>query len=233
MDPVDVVHAQALRHRAFHRSEGRDKDPFDDLCEHFLIETLADGRLVGCFRILDLTDGRQIRQSYSAQFYDLSRLQGFPGRIVEMGRFCVAPELLDADILRVGWGALTRYVDARQVELLMGCTSFAGVDPGAYEAAFAHLHQCHRAPQAWAPARRADEVCDFTGLSGANPSTGEALRRMPPLLRTYLAMGGWVSDHAVIDRHMNTLHVFTGLEINAIPAPRQKALRAIAKALDS
>ncbi len=44
---------------------------------------------------------------------------------------------------------------------------------------------------------------------------------MPPLLRTYLMMGGWVSDHAVVDRQMNTLHVFTGLEIGAIPPGAQ------------
>ena len=43
-----------------------------------------------------------------------------------------------------------------------------------------------------------------------------------------LAMGGWVSDHAVIDRQMNTLHVFTGLEISAIPAARKRLLRAVA-----
>jgi hypothetical protein len=41
-------------------------------------------------------------------------------------------------------------------------------------------------------------------------------------------MGGWVSDHAVIDRQMNTLHVFTGLEIAAIPPNRARLLRALA-----
>ena len=51
---------------------------------------------------------------------------------------------------------------------------------------------------------------------------------MPPLLRSYLAMGGWVSDHAVVDAHLGTLHVFTGLEINVIPPARKKLLRAIA-----
>jgi putative hemolysin len=50
---------------------------------------------------------------------------------------------------------------------------------------------------------------------------------MPPLLRSYLAMGGWVSDHAVVDRDLGTLHVFTGLEIGAIPAARARQLRAV------
>jgi len=51
---------------------------------------------------------------------------------------------------------------------------------------------------------------------------------MPALLRTYMLMGGWVSDHAVIDHDMNTLHVFTAVEINKIPPARQRLLRAMA-----
>ena len=60
------------------------------------------------------------------------------------------------------------------------------------------------------------------------PPEKQAMLRMPPLLRTYLLMGGWVSDHAVVDRQMNTLHVFTGLEIGAIPPARKRLLRAVA-----
>ena len=51
---------------------------------------------------------------------------------------------------------------------------------------------------------------------------------MPPLLRSYLAMGGWVSDHAVVDPVLRTMHVFTGVEIGTIPPARQRLLRATA-----
>jgi len=52
-----------------------------------------------------------------------------------------------------------------------------------------------------------------------------ALRHMPPLLRSYLVMGGWVSDHAVIDNELNTLHVFTGIEIKRVPPERARLMR--------
>lgn len=51
---------------------------------------------------------------------------------------------------------------------------------------------------------------------------------MPPLLRSYLALGGWVSDHAVVDPGLQTMHVFTGVEIGAIPPARRRLLRATA-----
>ena len=43
-----------------------------------------------------------------------------------MGRFCIAPGARDPDILRVAWGAMTRFVDEEGVEMLFGCSSFHG-----------------------------------------------------------------------------------------------------------
>ena len=64
--------------------------------------------------------------------------------------------------------------------------------------------------------------------SGRTPDLGRAMRAMPPLLRSYLAMGGWVSDHAVVDRDLGTMHVFTGVEIAKVPPSRARLLRAVA-----
>lgn len=228
----DVQAAQALRYAAFVGDglAGLDSDPFDDICTHILIEEVATGELVCCFRMLPLTGGGEINRSYSAQFYELSALQGFSGKMVEMGRFCVRPGLNDPDILRVAWGAMTRYVDENAVEMLFGCSSFKGTDAGSYLDAFAMLKDRHLAPRRWWPRVKAPSVFRFAQkLRRRTPDTRLALTGMPPLLRTYLLMGGWVSDHAVVDRQMNTLHVFTGLEISAIPPARKRLLRAAAQ----
>ncbi|MBC7181911.1 MAG: GNAT family N-acetyltransferase, partial [Roseovarius sp.] len=121
--PEDRHAAQRLRARAFlGEDEGLDCDPFDDICTHVLIEETGTGTLVCCFRMLMLNDGAEIAQSYSAQFYELSALAGFEGRMAEMGRFCIAPGRLDPDILRVAWAAMTRFVDDNGIEMLFGCS---------------------------------------------------------------------------------------------------------------
>ena len=51
---------------------------------------------------------------------------------------------------------------------------------------------------------------------------------MPPLLRAYLALGGWVGSDLVIDRELGTSHVFTCVEIAAMPEPRKRLLCALA-----
>ncbi|MCE6953287.1 GNAT family N-acetyltransferase [Cereibacter sphaeroides] len=230
----DVRRAQALRWLAFrggHAEEGAglDADDFDRICTHVLVEDAASGELVCCFRFLPLTHGGEIGRSYSAQFYELSALESFDGPMVEMGRFCIHPDRRDPDILRVAWGAMTRHVDEAGVEMLFGCSSFHGTEAEAYHDAFAMLKERHLAPKRWLPRVKAPNVFRFAQkLALRKPDAKRALLLMPPLLRTYLMMGGWVSDHAVVDRDLNTLHVFTGLEIRAIPPARARALRAVA-----
>ncbi len=229
--PADLAAAQRLRALAFGRDagDGRDRDSFDDLCRHILVEETATGRLVCCFRMLTLTGGAEIERSYSAQFYELSALRRFEGPMVEMGRFCIHPEARDPDILRAAWSAMTRYVDENGVRMLFGCSSFRGTDAASHLDAFAMLKERHLAPRRWLPRVKAPSVFRFArALRRKKPDMKRAMLGMPPLLRTYLLMGGWVSDHAVVDRQMNTMHVFTGVEIAAIPAARKRLLRAAA-----
>lgn len=231
----DVLAAQRLRYRTFvaesgalEQTGGLDQDPFDDVCQHVLIEDRDTGRLLCCFRMMTLNDGSEITKSYSAQYYELSALEHFDCPMVEMGRFCIDPEVNDPNVLRLAWAAMTKYVDDNNVELLFGCSSFKGTDEQAYADSFAMLRDRHLAPKRWLPRVKAPKVFRFASKLRRKPDAKKAMRLMPPLLKTYLMMGGWVSDHAVVDRHMNTLHVFTGVEIRAIPPARKRLLRAVA-----
>ncbi|HBD91566.1 MAG: ornithine-acyl-ACP acyltransferase [Rhodobacteraceae bacterium GWE1_64_9] len=229
---ADLQRAQALRHLCFRGAAagpGLDCDGFDDLCRHVLVEDTQTGALVCCYRLMPLQGGDAILSSYSAQFYELSQLAGFRGQALELGRFCIHPERRDPDILRLAWGAMTRIVDDLRAELLFGCASFHGTDSAEYVEAFTMLKDRHLAPPRWLPRVKAPRVFRFAqALAARKPDAKRAMLTMPPLLRTYLMMGGWVSDHAVVDAEMNTLHVFTGVEIGAIPAARARALRLVA-----
>ena len=229
---ADLQAAQRLRYLAFRArdkgEDGLDADAFDADCAHVLVEETKTGQLVCCFRLLHLSDGAEISRSYSAQYYELSALTAFDGPMVEMGRFCVHPAYADPDIIRVAWGAMTAYVDREGVEMLFGCSSFHGTEAKEYADAFALLRDRHIAPPRWLPRVKAPSVFRFASRLRRTPDLKQAQAKMPPLLRTYLMMGGWVSDHAVVDRDLNTLHVFTGLEIRAIPPARARLLRGVA-----
>ncbi len=235
----DVRRAQQLRYLTFiadrdlalkdsGRAAGLDRDRFDARCVHILIEDRKSGQLVCCFRMMPLANGAEISRSYSAQYYDLSNLESYPDPMLEMGRFCIHPEYHDPNILRLAWREVSRVVDDFGVELLFGCSSFEGVEADDYVDAFALLKERHLAPTRWLPLVKAAEVFRFAKATKPRvPDLKLAMRHMPPLLRSYLMLGGWVSDHAVIDNDLNTLHVFTGVEIKGVPQKRAQLLRGI------
>ena len=229
----DLAASQALRHMGFRAARGlapqsgTDRDKFDARCRHVLIHDTATATLVCSFRFRVFASGQDIGDSYAAQFYDLERLFAYQAPMLELGRFCLHPAAHDPDILRLAWAALTRIVDAAGVAMLFGCSSFDGADGNRHRPALQDLATRPAGPAEWQPGIASAEVIVLASLAPAALAVATRLA-MPPLLRTYLAMGGWVSDHAVIDRNLDTLHVFTGLAIADIPAARARALRLIA-----
>lgn len=234
--PHDLRAAQRLRWLAFVARTGddddgtkRDADSLDAACRHILVEDAGTGRLVCCFRLLLLADGQDIARSYSAQFYDLRALEKFRAPMAEVGRFCIHPDARDPDIIRIAWAALARLVEETGAKMLFGCSSFVGTEPAAHAEAFAILRARHLAPRRWWPRIKGPNVVRFAcALLPGQPDPRRAMAAMPPLLRSYLALGGWVSGHAVVDPVLRTIHVFTGVEVGAIPPARQRLLKASA-----
>lgn len=221
---ADMAAVYALRSLCFGDSGGA-ADRFDTTATQVLIRA-EEGAIVASFR-MSVFRGTELSQSYAAASYDISALESFDGPMLELGRFCIHPDHNDPDILRIAWAVLTGFVDETGVKLLFGCSSFSGTETQMYLDAFAVLKARYLAPDRFMPAEKAEEVFRFGALVGPKPDLAKGNAVMPPLLRTYLMMGGWVSDHAVVDRSMNTLHVFTALEIGTIPAVRKKLLRAL------
>lgn len=222
----DVQMCLDLRRRAFIRSSGSkdttlsDADGFDAIYNHLLIE--RRGRVVACFRTKVFDDPQALLVSYSGRHYDLGPLSTLTGPFADIGRLAVGPGDGDPDILRMVWGMLARLVEAHHLRFLLGCTSFAGADPVQHASALSALCENHIGPAALLPCRKAGAAVDLNLIRQPPDAT-----RIPPLLRSYLALGAWVSDHAVVDSHLDTLHVFTLLDIAAVPPARARVLRSI------
>lgn len=222
----DLRSCQELRHLCFLGAPGREADRFDPLCRHLMVT--RKGKLAATCRVMIFETGAQIDMSYTAQAYDLEKFFNFKGRLLEIGRFCVSPDIKGPDVLRICWGALAQIVDKTKISLVFGCTSFKGTEADAYTQAFGLLADRYLAPDCYQPQKIASEIVELKPQSVLDMRS--AVAELPPLLRSYLAMGAWVSDHAVVDRALDTLHVFTGLETSAISPSRSRALLAVSQA---
>ncbi|MEM9716157.1 MAG: GNAT family N-acyltransferase [Pseudomonadota bacterium] len=215
--------ALALRSAMF-RNGADDQDGFDDSCTHCVLERVSDARVVATFRMLLLKNGFDVDQSYAAQFYDLGNFGAISGKLLEIGRFCADPDLQDPEAIRLTWTAITDMALKHEVQLLFGCSSFHTTEPRRISAALRFLADGYLAPSDLAPAERFEETAKLNGFP-PHAHRRDALAQIPPLLKTYLKMGAWVSDHAVIDRDLGTIHVLTGLETSKIPKARVASLK--------
>ena len=225
---ADLARVMEFRRAAFPRTDGgTEEDAQDALSAHVMVE--GEGALLAYFRVMLFGWGAGLAQGYAARFYDVAPLSGYALPIAEMGRFCLAPGGVHPDVLRLAWGAMTRLVDEGQAGLMVGCSSFRGADWHRHRAGLALLAAGHIGPAEHLPGRKAPEIVDYPALVGPVADRRAALAALPPLLRSYLGMGGWVGDHAVVDRQLDTLHVFTCVEVAKVPPARAASLRAVAK----
>lgn len=224
--PGDMARVMAFRAAAFPRASGVEEDAQDQLSAHVMVE--GEAGMLAYFRVMLFGWGAGLAQGYAARFYDVGPLSGYAKPVAEMGRFCVAPGGVHPDVLRLTWGAMTRLVDEGQAGLIVGCSSFRGADWTRHRAGLALLAEEFVGPAEHLPGRKAAEMVDYPALVGPVTDRRASLAGLPPLLRTYLGMGGWVSDHAVVDRELDTLHVFTCVEVDRVPPARAASLRAVA-----
>ena len=225
--PVDIKEAQAFRYKAFGvvNESGLDKDEYDQKFNHIIIRDRRHRKVVGYFRYTFYTSGSRVQSGYSAAHYDLKSLARFDKPVLEVGRVCTDPFSNDPDILRLVWAYLAQFVEKRNIGFVFGCTSFEGTDHGKYIDCFAVLRARYLGPKNLLPSVKSPSVLKFAKKFRSEVNLKTAMMKMPPLLRAYLLMGGWVSDHAVIDNKLNTLHVFTGLEVSKIPPAKKRFIQ--------
>lgn len=221
---ADFAAVMALRRARF----GVGADAYDGQSQQVMI--LAQDKLLACYRLGAFASGADLARSYAAQFYDLSGLRSYARPALEMGRFCMAAGLRgEADVLRLAFASLAQRVDGQGAGLLFGCASFMGSDPAPHLPSLALL-RAHISGQ-WHIGHKSAQVIDLHSLPPPANSP-DALRAMPPLLRSYLALGGWVGGHAVRDFALGTIHVFTAVEVDKIPHARAAALRSLGAQID-
>ncbi len=217
---IDAV--QALRFRVFYREMGadaapealatqRDRDRFDAVADHLLVvdHELGPGpeSVVATYRLIQREAAAQIGRFYSADEYDIAKMVGFPGRVLELGRSCVDAAYRGRAAMQLLWRGIAAYVFHHRIDLMFGCASLPGTDPDALATELTYLYHNHLAPPALRPRALASRYVDMRRTDPDLIDPRRALGQLPPLVKGYLRLGGFVGDGAVIDRQFNTTDV--------------------------
>jgi putative hemolysin len=219
-DEVDAV--QALRYRVFYTEMGakadvitgrdkRDRDAYDAVADHLLVVDHAIGPgpegVVGTYRLIRRDAAAKIGQFYSADEYDVGKIERAPGGLLELGRSCVDAEYRNRAVMQLLWGGIAAYVFHYKIDLMFGCASLPGIDPDALAAELAYLYYYHLAPSELRPRALPHRYIEMRRLDREEIDPKRALAALPPLIKGYLRLGGFVGDGAVIDAQFNTTDV--------------------------
>jgi putative hemolysin len=220
--PAEIDAAQALRYRVFYDEMGarpdpeaartlRDADAYDAVADHLLVvdHQLGDGpdAVVGTYRLIRREAAAIVGRFYSADEYDISKMLAFPGSILELGRSCVSPEHRGRATMQLLWSGIAAYVSLHNIDLMFGCASLPGIDPDENAEQLTYLYANHLAPEEIRPRALESRFIEMRRMDPATLDARRTLAGLPPLVKGYLRLGGFVGDGAVIDTQFNTTDV--------------------------
>jgi L-ornithine Nalpha-acyltransferase len=228
----DIHAAQELRYKTFYEEMGakaspemarlrRDFDKHDDFCDHLLLVDHArknKNAVIGTYRLIRREAADKCDGFYSSSEYDISRIVSYPGEILELGRSCIDSEYRTGPVMQLLWRGLSLYVARHNIALLFGCASLPGIDPQALKIPLSYLYHHHLAPPALRTKALPERYVDMKLLprEAFDPNAAfEDLKldprggnnSLPPLIKGYIRVGGFVGDGAVIDYQFNTTDI--------------------------
>ena len=237
-DKADLLAAQRLRYRVFVEELGGDGplvdhearlecDEFDPVVDHLV---LVDNRrcastlyhVVGVYRLLPGERAATFGRFYCDAEYDLTPLRQSGRRLLELGRSCMDADFRGGSGMFLLWNGLAEYVLSQGIELLFGVASFHGTDPAPLAQQLSWLHHHHLAPEGLRCRALPQGFQRMDLIAPEDLDRRVAMAAMPPLIKAYLRIGGFIGEGAYLDREFNTTDVFLMMDTATMSAKHRK-----------
>ena len=218
LDKADRIAAFRLRFAVFNLElkeglesayqPGVDTDEFDPVCDHLIVEDVAEGKVVGTYRLQTGTIAEKHLGYYSAREFDFRPYEALRAEMIELGRACIDREHRSTDVLYLLWRGIARYALHHGARYLVGCSSLTSQDPAHGSAVYESLSRyLVDAPLRTRP--QAAFAMPFVSAAGVS-------NHAPKLLRTYLSIGANICGPPAIDREFKTIDFLTLLDLQSL-----------------
>ena len=234
--------AERLRYRVFVEELGGDgplvdhegrfeRDAFDPFYDHLVlvddrVECTTLEHVVGVYRLLSGEKAKEYGSFYSEGEYDLSVLKASGRRLLELGRSCIAAEYRGGLGLHMLWNGLTDYVQEHEAEILFGVASLHGTDVDALAPSLSHLYHAFLAPEHLRVRAVESAYQPMNLVPPEKIDRVAAMRAVPPLIKSYLRLGGFVGDGAFVDHAFNTTDVCLVMDTTRMNSRALERLKA-------
>jgi putative hemolysin len=199
-------------------STGLDRDRFDSVCDHLIVEDQEDGHVVGTYRMQSGFTAGAAFGYYSAQEFEFAPYECIRQQVLELGRASIDRGHRSSEVLTLLWRGIAQYAKYHGLRYLIGCSSLNSKDPLEGWSLYRQLvSQLVSFEYITVPTAAFSLPC--TETESAIPV------KVPKLLRTYLGVGARICGPPAWDRAFGTIDFLTLLDLQQIaPAARSRFL---------
>jgi len=197
---------------------GMDKDQFDYVCDHLIVEDRTSGEIVGTYRMQSGSEAGRRLGFYSAQEFDFTPYEPVRGQVLELGRASIDRDHRSSEVLTLLWRGIAQYSQLYGLRYLIGCSSLNSQDAAEGWAVYAQLSAFLAEPQFCTTPTAAYTLPKIDDKPQSTP-------KIPRLLKTYIGVGARICGEPALDREFGTIDFLTLLDLQQLtPAARNRFL---------
>jgi putative hemolysin len=199
-------------------STGLDKDRFDYVCDHLIVEDRSSCEVVGTYRMQSGSEACRHWGYYSAQEFNFAPYEPVRDQVLELGRASIDRDHRSSEVLTLLWRGIAQYSKSYGLRYLIGCSSLNSQDPAEGWAIFEQLK-----PFLASAEFHTKPTSAYALPPGSGPS--QNLPKIPRLLKTYIGVGARICGEPAWDREFGTIDFLTLLDLRQLtPAARNRFL---------
>jgi putative hemolysin len=216
----DLIECQRLRYLVFNcelgegldssASAGLDRDQFDYICDHLMVQDARTGKLVGTYRMQSGYRAKGNLGYYGEQLFDFAPFEPHREVVLELGRACVHEEYRNTPVLHMLWRGIAKYAVSCGARYLIGCSSLSSQDEDEGMALYESLREKYLIEPSLRTFPAPGHEC-----SRKNSNTGPV--RPPRLFRAYLDISAKLCGPPAIDREFKTIDFLTVIDLKRLP----------------
>ena len=188
----DLLEVFELRHQIFledvgaakAEDDGFDVDEYDSICDHIIIRSKEDGKIVGTYRVISSLYSDQF---YSQSEFNLDEFLNTPGHKLELGRACIHHGHRNGAVIDLLWRGIAEYIKLTGSQYLFGCSSIKIMDPSEAKSILSYFENDGNATDDFSIRPIGKFNMDMDAVSESSLEDLEVKGLIPPLLRSYFS----------------------------------------------
>ncbi|MCF8059554.1 MAG: GNAT family N-acetyltransferase [Bacteriovoracaceae bacterium] len=229
----DLLEVFELRHKIFLEEAGASKvdpdgfdlDEFDSICDHIIIRSKEENKIVGTYRVISSLYSDDF---YSQSEFELEEFLSSPGHKLELGRACIDRNHRNGAVIDLLWHGIGRYINLAGSRYLFGCSSLKITNPNDAKAVLNFFKKEGHFDNRYFVNPSEKFNMDIYKVVPTEMDDELLKSLIPPLLRSYFTAGAKVYGEPALDREFNCIDFLTILDMeNLSPSFKRRYFKSL------